>query len=169
MNKEDKGNKENTEGFDTPEQSRARLRAMRILGDRVFSSHEMEKRLLSKGETPEMARETVEWLERIGAVNDKDYAEAIVRHYSSKGYGIAKIRDELHRRGIPRSDWDGAIEAMEGEGNDEAVQKFLDKKLAGSRDKDDIRRATDALCRRGYDYEDARAAVTRYLESIEDI
>jgi len=163
-----KDSKENTEVFDSPEQSRAKLRAMRILGDRLFSSQEMEKRLMSKGEPADIARETVEWLEKIGAVNDKEYAAAIVRHYSSKGYGVAKIRDELHRRGIPRSEWDGAMEAMEGEVNDEAVQRFLGKKLAGSRDRDDLRRAADALCRRGFDYETAREAVARYMESLED-
>jgi len=167
-----KKNKENTDNNDTPEQSRAKIRAMRILGDRLFSSQEMEKRLLNKGESAEIARGTVEWLENMGAINDREYAEAIVRHYNSKGYGIAKIKNELYRRGIPRSEWDNAMEAMEGEDNDEndqAVKKLLDKKLAGSRDKDDIRRATDALCRRGFDYEDARAAVARYMESIEDI
>ena len=169
---ESRENKENTESIDTPEQSRAKIRAMRILGDRLFSSQEMEKRLLNKGEPAEIARGTVEWLEKIGAVNDREYAEAIVRHYNYKGYGIAKIKNELHRRGIPRSEWDEAMEALEGEDNDEndqAVQKYLEKKLGGSWEKDDIRRAVDALCRRGFDYEDARTAVSQYLESIEDI
>ena len=151
------------EAPETSEIERLRKRALRILGSRRLSSQEMEKRLVAKGETPEAARETVKWMEDIGVVDDVDYASAIVRHYSGKGYGTARIRDELFKRGIPRDLWDDALS-----GSDdplEAACEFLEKKLRGSNDKDDLRRAADALCRRGFSYEDARRAVKAYLEN----
>jgi SOS response regulatory protein OraA/RecX len=48
---------------------------------------------------------------------------------------------------------------------EEAAYEFLVKKLRGSGDKDDLRRATDALLRRGFSYEEARAAVRSYIEN----
>jgi len=153
---------------ETSEQSRSKVRAIRILGNRHMSSKEMEKRLISKGDAEDTARETVQWLENIGAVDDKEFAAAIVSHYSEKGYGLARIKDEMYRRGIPRDMWDDALTSLEDKDTDEAVQRFLEKKLKGSCDKDDLRRATDALCRRGFSYEEARTAVNRYLESVEN-
>ena len=49
-----------------------------------------------------------------------------------------------------------------------AAYDFLNKKLRGSRDKADLRRATDALCRRGFSYEEAKTAINRYLELVEE-
>jgi len=147
--------------------SSSKARAMRILGSRNFSSGEMERRLVSKGESQDTARKTVQWLEDIGAVNDAEYAAAITQSYCAKGYGLARIKDELYRRGIPRELWDDALSGLDN-ADDSAVYSFLEKKLGGSRDRSDIRRATNALCARGFSYEQARSVVGRYLESIEE-
>jgi len=142
-------------------------RALRILGSRNFSEQEMCKRLISKGEKPEDAEETVRWLVELGYINDSDYAVLIVDHYSAKGYGIARVRDELFKRGIPRDLWDEKLAGLDEPGMNDAVFEFLQKKLRGSTDKDDLRRASDALVRRGFSYDDAKAAVSKYVELIE--
>jgi regulatory protein len=139
-------------------------RALRILGNRNFSENEMQKRLTSKGETPENAVEAVKWLVELGYINDSDYATLIVRHYSAKGYGIMRIRDELLKRGIPRDLWEEKLTGLDDSEMSDAALEFLQKKLRGSENKDDLRRASDALVRRGYSYDDARAAINRYLE-----
>ena len=141
--------------------SSSKARAVRILGNRNLSAREVERRLVEKGEPQEVARETVQWLENIGAINDEEYAVAIAKHYCAKGYGTARIKDELFRRGIAREMWDDALCSLDDTG--EAAYDFLVKKLRGSRDKADLRRATDALCRRGFSYEEARTAVNRYV------
>ena len=141
-------------------------RALRILGSRNLSAREMEKRLISKGETAGTAQQTVKWLEDIGAIDDKEYATLIVRHYISKGYGLARIRDELFKRGIDREMWDEALSDLDG--MEDAAYEFVSKKLRGDCGKDDLKRAANTLCARGFSYEEARAAVNRYLESIED-
>jgi len=165
-NNDDKETAKQSESLGIAEQNRIRARAIRILGNRQMSSNEIERRLLDKGESEEAAKETTEWLERIGAINDVEYAAAIVRHYTEKSYGMARIKNELFRRGIPREMWDDAIECSEEP--DEAVDEYLDRKLRGSRDKDELRRAVNALCRRGFSYDDARSAVSRYLENTEE-
>ena len=142
----------------------SKARALRILGKRSLSAREIEKRLVSKGEDAETAQQTVRWLEDIGAVNDKEYAASIVRHYIAKGYGLAKIREELYRRGIDRDMWEEALGDLDG--MEEAADDFIAKKLQGESGKDDLRRAANALYSRGFSYEEARAAVNRYAERV---
>jgi len=161
--------------LDTPEQNRTKIRAIRILGNRQMSSQAMERRLLEKGESETAARDTVRWLEDTGAINDAEYAASIVNYYSSKGYGLARIRNELFKRGIPRDLWDETLAILNDAETDESVYRFLEKKLRGlSADSDpamrknELRQATQALIRRGFSYEEARTAVGSYLESIEN-
>jgi len=143
-------------------------RALKILGSRNFSEAEMIRRLTGKGESREDAEGAVRWLVELGYINDSDYATLIVRHYSGKGFGEARIRDELYKRGIPRDLWDEKLDELEKAESNDAALEFLKKKLRGSDDKDDLRRASDALVRRGFGYNDARAAITRYLEWQEE-
>ena len=141
-------------------------RALKILGSRNFSEKEMYKRLVGKGEADEAAAEAVRWLVELGYINDSNYAALIVRHYAAKGYGEARVRDELYKRGIPRELWDECLSELDSEETGDAALEFLKKKLRGSDDKDDLRRASDALVRRGFNYNDARAAIHRYLEIL---
>ncbi|MDR3209311.1 MAG: RecX family transcriptional regulator, partial [Oscillospiraceae bacterium] len=87
----------------------ARQRALRVLGSRVMSRGEMEARLIKLGETEETAAETAEWLSDIGLIDDLEYARAIARGYSRRGYGSRRVRDELYKRRIPRGMWDEAL------------------------------------------------------------
>jgi len=151
---------------DRPEISAAKERALKILGSHNMSKHALEKRLIEKGESAEAAQAVVEWLEALKLINDEEHAAAIVRHYAGKGYGLAKIKDELYRRGIPRDMWDDAL-GQRGD-TDDAALAFLQKKLRGSDDKTEMRRAMDALSRRGFSYEEARRAMNQYLETIEE-
>ena len=146
----------------------SKARAIRILGNRSLSAREIEKRLGSKGVSEEAAAKTVEWLEDVGIVNDEEYALSIVKHYSSKGYGRARIRDELFKRGIGREMWDSALLTLEELDMAEKAYEYLSKKLGGSRDPQDVRRTADALCRRGFSYEESRTAIKRYIESSEE-
>jgi len=144
-------------------------RALRILGNRNFSMQEMERRLVSKGETKENAGEAVKWLVELGYINDADYAGLIVRHYSTKGYGVSRIRDELYKRGIPRDLWDEKLEELNESKMNDASLEFLRKKLGESKDKDDLRRAADALVRRGFSYDEANASINKYLSEHDDM
>lgn len=148
------------------QQNASRSRAMRILSSRSISSREMEKRLVSRGDSAETARDTLEWLEGAGLLNDEQLAESIVRYYSSKGFGPAKIKNELFRRGIQREQLENA---MENRTTDEtAVNDLIAKKLQGSRDEAEIKKVTAYLYKRGFRYEDAHLAVSRFLEEIDD-
>ena len=164
--KDSKDNGERKESQGTPDRSRSRQRAVKILGSRQLSSREMGKRLSRKGEAEDTVQDTVRWLEDIGALNDVDYAEGIVRHYSTKGYGKARIRDEFYKRGIPRELWEDAMAGIEDAASSGATFQYLDRRLRGSSEKEDLRRAINSLCNRGFSFEEARMEVSSYLESI---
>ena len=88
--------------------------------------------------------------------------EEAARHYSAKGYGLRKLRDELHRRGVPRELWDEALERAEDPA--EAIDAFLAKKLGDTppEDRRAWKRASDALARRGYAWSDISEGLRRY-------
>jgi len=143
-------------------------RALKILGSRNFSEAGMIKRLTEKGESREDAEEAVKWLVELGYINDSDYATLIVRHYAAKSYGEARIRDELYKRGIPRDLWDEKLAELDVNETVDTAFEFLSKKLRGSTEKDDLRKASDALVRRGFGYDEAKAAINRYLDKMQN-
>ena len=159
---------EYSELISTIEMSASKARAIRILGSRSLSAKEVERRLESKGESAETAGATVEWLKENGLINDTEYAASIVSHYLAKGYGPARVKDELYRRGIPRETSEAALSGLDLSGSENAAYDYIEKKLRGSTDKDDLRKVTNALYRRGFNYDDARAAVRKYVENIGD-
>mgnify|MGYP000860379737 FL=1 len=148
------------------ERARIRARALRILGARAMSRAEMIKSLTSKGEDEAAAEETADWLEAIGAIDDKEYAASVVRHYAAKGYGLERIKSELHRRGIGRALWDDALanlpEDMDGAAFD-ALCALL-RRAPASRDR--LRRAVQTLARRGFLWSEAQSAARRYIEEF---
>ena len=148
--------------------SKCRERALRIIGARPMSEKELRDRLVQKGETPEDAAETVDWLRELRLLDDAEYAAMCVRHYAAKGFGEMRIRNELYRRGVPKDLWDEALEQLPEQ--DDAVDTLLRRKLRGSvTDRDALRKATDYLYRRGFGREEIRAAVERLRMEEEEV
>ena len=147
--------------------SSTKAQAVNMIASRPLSKKELQKRLLRKGSDEEDAQAAVEWLEDLGAVNDESYAAALVRHYSVRGYGSMRIREEMHRRGVPRELWDAAME--ERSDSSEVLDALIQKKCRGNLDDPKERkRVSDALLRRGFSWSEVRAAMSRYTEILED-
>jgi len=149
--------------------SGSRARALRIVSKRSISAAEIKKRLINKGDSEEVADFTVNWLKELGLINDLEYAHSIVRHYSEKGYGPARVRDEFFKRGIPKDMWDDVVK---GELDDSDIEiaaiAFLEKKIKGNIEEVDLNHVSNALVRRGFSYEQARQAISRYIEEIKE-
>ena len=113
------------------------------------------------------AEQIADRMEQLGLLNDREYGKAVARHYSAKGFGIRKIRDELYRRGVPRDLWD---EALKQAGSpDKAIDCFIEKKLAGKQvDRKELKKVSDALARRGFQWNDISAALRRYGAECDD-
>ena len=140
--------------------SNVKATAADIIGKRAMSRAALEKKLKEKGASEADARYAAEWLEAIGAINDADYAEALVRHCADLGYGPARTREKLYEKGVPRELWDDALEQLPDNG--EQIDRFLQNKLRGrTPDEREKKRLTDALLRRGYSWGDVKAAWNR--------
>ena len=98
------------------QQSQLKQTAARMASGRMLSKKEVQRRLTKKGATEEQATDTADWLETLGAVDDEGYAGVIVRHYGAMGYGPGRVKQELHRRGVPGAVGRGAGTAAPGGG-----------------------------------------------------
>ena len=149
------------------QQSQLKQTAARMASGRMLSKKEVQHRLTKKGATEEQAADTADWLETLGAVNDEGYAGVIVRHYGAMGYGPGRVKQELHRRGVPRELWDDALARMPDP--EEAIDRFLTAKLRGKTpDRATLQRLSAALQRRGFSWQDIRPALARLDREPED-
>jgi len=152
--------------------SAVRSRAMELLSRRPMSKKELLDKLTAPTRggqrlpaTREQAQEAAAWLEELGYLNDAAYAGTVVRHYSALGYGERKLTRELLRRGVPREYWQQALtQAPDGR---EGVDAFLEKRFRSrAPDRKELKRAGDALARRGYRWEEIREGLNRYGAGI---
>ncbi len=141
--------------------------AANIIGSRALSKKELTRRLVRKGAEEADAEAAADWLEEIGAVNDAGYAASVVRHYGGKGYGPARIREELRRRGVDRELWDEALKELPDQ--QEILDELIQKKCRGDlSDRKELKRVSDSLLRRGFGWGEVKDALRRYTELWED-
>lgn len=113
------------------------------------------------------AETAADWLTGLGLLNDEEYAHTVVRHYAAKGYGAKKLRDELYRRGVPRRFWETALSELETDGD--ALDRMVRQKLRGAEPtRENLKKASDYLARRGFSWEEISAALRRYGAEWED-
>ena len=128
----------------------AKMRAVRTVAASSVSKAVLERRLIFKGEDPGHAKEAVSWMQEMHLVDDLETARQIVSRCIHKGYGIARAKQALYEKRIPKSYWDDVLTDYPDQM--ERIIEFLENKLRTSRDVKDVRKATDALIRRGFTY-----------------
>ncbi|MDR3278239.1 MAG: RecX family transcriptional regulator, partial [Oscillospiraceae bacterium] len=107
-----------------------------------------------------------DWLEKIGMLNDAEYARAVARHYASRGYGTRRIRDEFFKRKVARDMWDEALSELPEDGD--GLLSLIESKLRGEQpDRAAQKRVTDALIRRGFSWDEVKSAMRRYLDNAD--
>ena len=77
-------------------------RAGNILSYHALSAAQLYDRLVEKGESEEDAAAVVAKLLQLGYLNDLEYARMLLRQGIGKGYGPARLRQELRKRGVPK-------------------------------------------------------------------
>ena len=140
-------------------------KALEILSRRPLSAKELNDKLIQKGADPKSAAACVRWLLDQRLLDDESYAGAIVRHYAARGYGPGRIRQELSRRGVPRDYWDEALGQRPD--NTEKIDKLIAARLHDPEDRDEVRKVTAALFRRGFGWDEIRAALARFSAEAE--
>ena len=135
----------------------AKMRAVRIVAASSVSKRDLEHRLIQKGEDPVQAKAAVDWMSDMSLLDDGKTAQQIVSRCISKGYGLARAKQALYEKRIPRELWDAALE-----GYPEQIDKimdFLESRLGEAPSDQEVKRAIDALLRRGHSYGSIRRAM----------
>ena len=138
---------------------------MRIISTTGVTKRDLERRLVQKGESAENAKNAVNWLDEMKQLDDREVARQIVQRGAAKGYGAARIRQMLYEKQVPKRYWDEALAQMPE--MDEALDRFLEKKLGGSTDRADVDKAVQAAARRGFSWSEIRSALQRYNANLE--
>lgn len=144
----------------------AKMRAVRIVSASSVSKRDLEQRLIQKGEDPAQAKDAVRWMEGLDLLDDRKTAEQIVHRCISKGYGKARAKQALYEKRIPKELWAEVLEDYPDQS--EHILSFLQTRLGSSRDHNDLRKAVDALLRKGHSYSHIRAAVSQLQLDTDD-
>lgn len=147
-------------------QMSARMRAVRIVSAASVSRRDLESRLVRKGEDPQQAKEAVAWMEDLHLVDDRATAEQVVSSCISKGYGLMRAKQALYEKRIPKEYWDEALADYPDQ--TEKITAFLKSRLDADSDEKQVRRAVDALIRRGHSYGTIRRALDALSFDTED-
>jgi regulatory protein len=153
----------------------AKSSALAGLSNRARTSDEVRKALLRKGFAETIVEDTVAGLEDGGLIDDQAYARAFVKsRFDGRGYGPARLRQDLQRKGVARSVIEAALEELtetedlEGEAQEQAAKKW--RSLSSE---DDVRKrkkkTLDYLVRRGFGFDTARSAVEAASQDEDEV
>lgn len=135
----------------------AKMRAVRIVSASNVSKRDLEYRLVQKGEDPKQAKQAVVWMSELNLLDDARTAEQIVQKCIHKGYGLSRAKQALYEKRIPKEYWEDAL--LDYPDQSDKILEFLQNRLDADSDERDVRRAVDALLRRGHSYQEIRKAM----------
>ncbi len=147
-------------------QMSAKMRAVRIVSASSVSKRDLEDRLVRKGEDPEQAKQAVAWMEDLHLVSDKNTAEQVVHSCISKGYGLQRAKQALYEKRIPKEYWEEVLADYPDQM--EHILSFLRSRLRGTPDQKEIKKAVDALLRRGHSYSQIRQGLNTISMDTEE-
>ena len=151
---------------DAAGQMSAKMRAVRIVSAASVSKRDLQQRLVQKGEDPMQAREAVQWMSDLNLLDDARVAEQVVARCISKGYGLARAKQALYEKKVPKEYWEDALADYPDQ--NEKIEDFLRSRLDADSDQKDVKKAIDALLRRGHSYGTIRRALNAIDFQAED-
>ena len=140
-------------------QMSAKMRAVRIVSASSVTKRDLEQRLVSKGEDPDQAKEAVQWMSDLQLLDDSRVAEQVVQRCIAKGYGLMRAKQALYEKKVHKQYWDAAL--AEYPDQLEKIADYLHNHLGEEYDQRELKRAIDALMRRGHSYGVIRKALNR--------
>ena len=135
----------------------AKMRAVRIVSASSVTKRDLEQRLVHKGEDPDQAKEAVQWMSDLNLLDDSRVAEQVVQRCISRGYGLQRAKQALYEKKVPKQYWDAALADYPDQL--EKIVDFLRDRLGEEYDERELKRAIDALMRRGHSYAVIRKAL----------
>ena len=139
----------------------AKMRAVRIVSASSVTKKDLQQRLVRKGEDPRQAEEAVAWMSDLKLLDDSRVAEQVVARCIAKGYGLSRAKQALYEKKVPKAYWDDAL--AEYPDQLEKIEDYLRSKLDSDSDDRAVKKAIDALMRRGHSY----GSIRRVLNSLD--
>lgn len=174
------------ENIDTAAVERAREAALRSLDRSRKTRRELERRLATKGFDAPTVAAALDRLQRVGLVDDVEYARAFVRaKLARRAVALRVVEGQLAARGISAADRAAALASLDAEAARETGDPAVALRRTGEAgeraraeqalapilrryrglDRREARgKAQAALLRRGFDYATVREAVTAALD-----
>ena len=144
----------------------AKMRAVRIVSASSVSKRDLEQRLVQKGENPDQARDAVQWMSDLNLVDDRQTAEQVVSRCIAKGYGLARAKQALYEKKIPKEYWSEALADYPDQ--TEKMIDFLRSRLGDEPSEKETKRAIDALLRRGHSWNAIRQALKEVAQDADE-
>ena len=144
----------------------AKMRAVRIVSASSVSKRDLEQRLVQKGEDPDQAKEAVQWMSDLKLVDDRQTAEQVVSRCIAKGYGLARAKQALYEKKIPKEYWSEALADYPDQ--TEKMIDFLRSRLGDEPSEKETKRAIDALLRRGHSWNAIRQALKEVAQDADE-
>lgn len=141
----------------------AKMRAVRIVSASSVSKKDLERRLIQKGEDAASAKQAVAWMEELSLLDDRKTAQQIVERCISKGYGLARAKQALYEKRIPKEYWQEALEDYPDQ--QDAIAQYIQNHRPGN--PKELKKVIDALLRKGHSYSAIRRALD-YADVLEE-
>lgn len=143
------------------EEMSAKMRAVRIVSASSVSKKDLEQRLIQKGESPESAKNAVSWLSEMDLVDDRKTAQQVVSRCVAKGYGVARAKQMLYEKRIPKEYWEEALADYPDQV--EFIQNYVENHLPEQANVKEMKKVVDALLRKGHSY-----GMIRHVMDLQD-
>ena len=147
-------------------QMSAKMRAVRIISASGVTKRELEHRLIQKGENPAQAKEAVTWLSEMDLLDDSKTARQIVERCISKGYGLARAKQALYEKRVPKHLWEEALRDYPSQM--EHILSYLEDHPEIREDRKARDRVINALLRRGHTYGEIRQGMEALSLQMEE-
>lgn len=137
-----------------------RKTAVNIISVTSVSTSELKKRLLRKGYPEGECEAAVGWLCDLGVLDDVVFAEGLAAKYAEAGVSLRAAAEKMREKGVPRDLIEAAL--AEYPAPDDALDRLVEKALRGRGSSREMQaKVIASLARKGFRYEDIRAALRR--------
>lgn len=146
----------------------ARRRCLHLLEYSPRTGHQLKKRLLDDGFTPEQTEDAIRYAQSFGYVDDSNYAMEYVRTACQKK-SKRELYMQLSRRGVDSDSIEEALETYSDE-QENTVRRLAQKRLRQKppQSDEDLMKAVRSLVSRGFPYEMAKRAVWELRDEADE-
>ena len=150
------------------EKERAKKRAMYLLGSRDYCRKELYKKL-QENYCEETCEYVIGLMEHYGFIDDESYARKLAKKLIKVNHrGKRRARFEMIVKGLDPDIVDEALEQYSDEEIVEEIKNLIEKKYAEKLyDRNDIQKVIAAMARRGYGFDDIKAAIRMAREEAD--